>query len=137
MKSPARRIGLATGFFLVWLGVLYAGADHPPPAGFIWVILLDLIAATLVYVRVPTYRDWARTRMPFRVLRALRDGAGVGLIFATLALLVPGSGEPGIHPTFGDRVLWFLMLALVGSANAWATYGICALSARKGSTYPG
>lgn len=137
MKSPSQRIGLATGFFVFWLGVLYAGADHPPPAGFLWAILLDLLAAALVYLRAPTYGDWARSRRPLRVLRALRDGAGVGLIFATLALLLPGAGEPGIHPTFRDRILWFIALAVVGSANAWVTYGVCALSARRGSPNPG
>lgn len=99
--------------------------------GFLWVILLDLLAAALVYVRAPVYVAWARTRTPFRVLRAFRDGAGVGLIFATLALMLPGSGEPGIHPKFTDRIIWFLVLAGVGAANAGATYGLCALSARR------
>ena len=127
------RISLATGFFVFWLGVLYAGADHPPPTGFLWAILLDLLAAALVYIRVPTYLNWARSRTPLRVLRALRDGAGVGLIFAAVALLLPGTGQPGIHPTVVDRILWFLVLAAVGSGNAGVTYGLCALLARRAS----
>lgn len=127
------RISFAIGFFVFWLGVLYAGADHPPPTGFLWAILLDLLATALVYIRVPTYLNWARSRTPLRVLRALRDGAAVGLIFATVALSLPGTGEPGIHPTFVDRILWFLILAAVGSGNAGVTYGLCAMLARRGS----
>ena len=137
MKRPSLRITLAIGFFVFWLGVLYAGADHPPPAGFLWAVLLDLLAAALVYVRVPTYLDWARSRTPWRVLRALRDGAGVGLTFATVALLLPGTGQPGIHPTVVDRVLWFVILSCVGSGSAWVTYGLCALLARHGSPAQG
>lgn len=29
-------------FFMIWLAILYAGADHPPPPGFVFVVLLDL-----------------------------------------------------------------------------------------------
>ena len=36
-------------FFLFRLTVLYPGADHPPPPGFIAVMLIDLVAAGLVY----------------------------------------------------------------------------------------
>jgi len=39
---------LAIGFFLVWLAILLAGADYPPPVGFVWIIVLDLVAAGLV-----------------------------------------------------------------------------------------
>ena len=41
-----RRIALLSAviFFLFWLAVLYAGADHPPPPGFIAVVLNDLVA---------------------------------------------------------------------------------------------
>ena len=42
-------------FFLFWLVVLYAGADHPPPPGFVALVLLDLAVAALVYWRVPVY----------------------------------------------------------------------------------
>jgi len=45
----AKRIGLilALAFFTIWLFILWAGADHPPPPGFVRVVLLDAVAAGL------------------------------------------------------------------------------------------
>lgn len=119
-----RRISLAMalGTFGFWLVVLYAGADHPPPAGFIWYVLLDAIAAWLVYLRAPTYIRWALARKPLRKLRASRDGASVGLLFATIALLLPGTGEPDVHPSLSDRAIWYAVLAAIGAASAAVTY---------------
>ena len=44
-RRRARALALAAGHFLLWLGVLYAGADHPPPPGFLWLVALDLVAS--------------------------------------------------------------------------------------------
>ena len=55
MIATQSRFVIAAGFFVVWVGILYAGADHPPPLGFIRLVLLCLLAAGIVYLRVPTY----------------------------------------------------------------------------------
>lgn len=48
---------IATLFFLFWVVVLYAGADHPPPHGFLWIILADFVCAGVVFLRVPAYSN--------------------------------------------------------------------------------
>jgi len=46
---------LSVSLLVSWLGMLCAGAAHPAPVGFPWIVLLDLVCAGLVYRRVPTY----------------------------------------------------------------------------------
>jgi hypothetical protein len=112
-------------FFVFWLAVLYAGADHPPPPGFILVVLLDLIAAFMVFRRVPHYLDWMQTGQRRRLRWVVRDGLIAGLAFALLAVLASvliGGGEPTITPSVGSAAIWFAVLAGVGVANALALY---------------
>ena len=124
---------IAVLFFFVWLVILYAGADHPPPKGFAWVVLLDLVAALLVFWRVPYYLDWMQTGLTHRLLWVVRDGLVAGAAFALLAMLVVpvlGAGEPGVSPTIRDRAIWFAVLAAVGIANALAIYRASVLLAK-------
>ena len=117
-------------FFVFWLAVLYAGADHPPPPGFILVVLLDLIAASLVFWRVPYYLDWMQTRQRRRLLWVVRDGLIAGLVIALLAVLASaliGGGEPTVMPSIGSAAMWVAVLAGVGVANALALYGVNAM----------
>ena len=117
-------------FFVFWLAVLYAGADHPPPPGFILVVLLDLIAASLVFWRVPYYLDWMQTRQRRRLLWVARDGLIAGLAIALLAVLASvlfGGGELGVTPSIGDAGIWFAVLAGVGVANSLALYCVSAM----------
>lgn len=121
-----RTIGLvfAGGFFVFWMIVLYAGADHPPPLGFLWVVLLDAVAALLVGRRVPTYLAWSLERKPWRWMLAVRDGAVTGLVFGAIPMLLPGTGQPGVHPTSLDRLVWFIVLMSIGSANTLVLYAM-------------
>lgn len=121
-------------FFVIWLAVLYAGADHPPPPRFIVVVLLDLLAAAVVFWRVPYYLDWMQTGQPRRLLWVLRDGLAGGLAFALLAALAStllGGGEPTVTQSIGSVATWFVVLAAVGVANALAIYGGNAVVRRK------
>ncbi|NEX22038.1 hypothetical protein G3480_17285 [Thiorhodococcus mannitoliphagus] len=118
---------LAAGFFLVWLCVLYLGADHPPPLGFAWLVLLDLVAALLVYRRVPTYVDWHAARWPHRGLRVLCDGALIGLVFGTATLLLSVARLGRALPLDWEPVFtWLLVLTLVGAANSALLYAFIA-----------
>jgi hypothetical protein len=129
-----KRISLiiALSFFFVWLAILYAGADHPPPPGFVWIVLFDAIAAALVYWRTPTYIDWSMKRVKGRWLRVALDGIIAGLLFAALAtMLNPNGGEPSTPPPgWSDRAIWFAVLAVVGLFNAVAVY-VCAVIAAR------
>ena len=55
MTDKLASVAIALAFFVGWLTILYAGADHPSPPGFIVVILMDLVAAFVVYRRVLVY----------------------------------------------------------------------------------
>jgi len=127
-------VAIALAFFFGWLAILYAGADHPPPPGFLIVVLIDLVAAVVVYRRVPVYAAWARARRPRRWLRALLEGAVAGLIAAGLAWVVPFGGEPSIQRTATATLTWFAVLAAIGAVNAVLIYGLSAVTAgnRKG-----
>jgi Kef-type K+ transport system membrane component KefB len=122
MISQRNRLLIAVGFFIFWSGVLYAGADHPPPLGFIWLVLLCLLAAGIVYLRVPTYANWSATGRRFRLLRVFVDGIVAGLLIALIPLLFDGGGEPDVQPTWVDHMIWFAVLAVVGAANAMIVY---------------
>lgn len=131
----------ATGFLILWLAVLYAGADHPPPRGFLWIVLLVFVCSLVVYWRVPAYVAWAHTRRPGRLLRAALDGliAGVtvALVAALMAALIPGGGEASVTPSAADRAVWFGVLAAVGAANSVAVYAANALAVRvAGRRFP-
>jgi hypothetical protein len=124
---------LAVLFFFVWLVILYAGADHPPPIRFAWVVLLDLVAALLVFWRVPYYLDWIQTGLTHRLLWVVRDGLAAGIACALLAVLakpVLSFGEPTVIPTIKDMVIWFAVLSGVGITNTLAIYFAGALIAK-------
>jgi len=130
---PAIRVPLtlALGFFLFWLSVLLAGADHPPPAGFIWIMVLDLVAAGLVFWRVPFYLHWQANHRAIRIPLAALDGVAIGTVFALVVVLLWGGGESSVQPAVVNYVIWFLVLAAVGAFNSLSIYAISALLSRK------
>lgn len=126
IEERSRRL-IAIAFFSIWIGILYLGADHPPPVGFLWLVLFCFIAATAIYVRVPVFADWSTNRRQYRFLRVFVEGCIAGFAIALVTLLFNGNGEPGIQPTWIDRVIWFLILAFVGAVNAFVVYAGAAL----------
>ena len=95
----------AVNFFLFWLVVLYAGADHPPPPGFVAVVLLDLAAAALVCWRVPVCWTWSATRGCRALSRVVRDGLITGLLFAAVVgSWLLGSGKPTVSPSLPGMI---------------------------------
>lgn len=122
MIGKRNRLIIAASFFGVWVGILFAGADHPPPVGFIWVVVLCWIAAVLVYFRAPTYARWSAAQRRFRLLRVLLDGVTVGLVFAFIAIVFNNGGEPSMQPTWIDYAIWFVVLAIGGAANTLLIY---------------
>ena len=118
-------------FFFFWLAVFYAGADHPLPLGFIWIIALDLLAALVVYFRVPYYLAWVNTRRKNRIWHVLLDGLVAGLVCALFALLFPGGGEPSVERSGCDYLIWFLVVGAMGVINAVCIYFINAFVGRR------
>jgi|MudIll2142460700_1097286.scaffolds.fasta_scaffold1755706_1 hypothetical protein len=135
MDIARYKLSLAAGFFLLWLCILYMGADHPPPIGFLWVVLLDLVASLLVYLRVPTYADWHATRRPRRVLLALRDGVLTGFAFGVTALVF-SAARPGSTVALGWEpvLIWFVVLTLVGATTAALVYAFISLASGRSAS---
>ena len=121
----------AAVFFCFWLIILYAGADHPPPPGFILIVILDLACASLVYYRVPTYIRWQIDGRANRQFYALLEGLIVGAIIALLMMIIPGGGEPGITLSTVDRAIWIAVVGSVGAANAIVIYYANALVVKR------
>jgi len=133
MKLDKPVLAIAAGFFLLWLCVLYKGADHPPPLGFSWLVLLDLIASGLLYLRVRTYADWHAVRRPHRVLLVLRDGALTGLAFGMVTMLftVARLGNV-VAKGWEPALIWLTVLTLVGTLTAVLVYAFIALAGVRG-----
>lgn len=127
-ESVANRVAAAV--FCAWLAIACAGADHPPPRTFLLLVALLLACALLVRLRVPTYLLWHARRSGGRLARVIRDGAvGGGAVY--LLVLVLGSGEPGIEPSPGARLIGAGVMVALGAANALMAYGSGAWLARR------
>ena len=106
------------------------GADHPPPPGFLWIILIDALSSLVVYFRINSYINWSKSQKKGRFLLVLLDGSIAGFVIALFMLLI-SPGEPSVHPDFTDRVIWFAVLGFMGSLNSFIIYGISSFLARK------
>ncbi len=134
MRLDRRALSLAAGFFLTWVCVLYLGADHPPPRGFVGLVVLALVASGLAYLRSPTYADWHAARRPHRMLRVLRDGALTGLAFGTVTLLLSLARLGSVVALGWEPVLtWLVVLTLVGATNAALLYFLISPGGGKAS----
>lgn len=125
MKDKRLPTTIAIGFFIIWFAILLAGADFPPPIGSLWMVFLDIVAAFVIYFRVPTYVLWVGQRKRGRLARTLLDGLTIGLVFALAIILVPGGGEPSFPPLgWVDYLIWSVIVGSVGAVNAVVVYCI-------------
>lgn len=120
----------AVGFFFFWLVVLLAGADRPPPIGFLWLVPVIALSALVVYWRIPTYVRWSQTKLPYRLLRVLLEGFLAGLVVAAPFFLF-GSGEPTVPMQPIDYVGWFAILGIMGMLNSFTLCVINAALAKR------
>jgi hypothetical protein len=117
-----RSIALRTAgvFFGTWLLLALAIADFPPPPGFVFVLLILLACALLVYLRVPVYLRWRAEGATGRLLRVARDGLLGGGTIELLSLF--SAGEPSIRAELSDRLIGISVLFGLGIGNALAAY---------------
>ena len=116
---------IAISFGLTWFAILYAGADHPPPVGFMWTIPFVCMGGLVVFWRIPSYASWCTSRRPGRFALAMLDGIFAGLAFGILTLLIPNTGEPSVSPALFTSVLtWLAVIMAVGALNALLLYGL-------------
>jgi hypothetical protein len=119
---------IAFAFLATWLSILYVGADHPPPRGFLCLVMIAIACADGVYLRALVYAGWSHSRRPGRFMRVKMDGLAAGIIVGSTVLLLPFTGEPS---TGAVRVwhimIWLSVLAVVGAANTVILYGVASL----------
>lgn len=118
----------AIAFSIFWLLILLAGADKPPPPGFLWLVITVVACAGVVYLRIPTYINWYREKRSARFWCVVLDGFSAGLVVA-LPFMLLGSGEPSVSPQATAYVIWFAVLGIVGALNSTTLYAINALIA--------
>lgn len=131
MTMFQRRTIISVSFAAFWLCILYTGADHPPPVGFLLLIPLVLLCAAVVYWRLPDYVAWSKQRTPKRLIRVAFDGLAVGLIIGVVTSLSTHWDSPAV--SWNDSVIWFCVLAVVGLLNALAVYAIAVIVDRASS----
>jgi len=125
-----RRWWIAGAFFIVWLLVMLAGSDKPPPLGFLWIVVGLVVICVAVGLALPGL--WRVRELPgvWSVLwRTTTLGALVGFVLAALFGL-GGSGQPSAPPMDGlDYAIWFTVLTIVGAVNG-VIVGLVAINAR-------
>ena len=130
MKSEKIALANAGAFFFLWLVVLLAGADKPPPIGFLWIVLIIAICTAVVYWRVPTYVEWGQTQLRGSLLRVALEGFLAGLVVA-MPFVFLGSGNPTIPMGATAYVVWFVILGLMGMLNSVMLYVINAVIVKR------
>ena len=122
---------IAIAFLTLWIAILYAGADHPPPVGFLWLVPLVAVCAFLVYRRVPIYAAWSQSHRSGRIRRVLLEGLVAGVVVGLIGFLIPGSGDPTISARqTADMAIWLAVLGVLGVVNALLLYAISSILPR-------
>jgi hypothetical protein len=125
MNNRITAIVIAILFFIFWLATLYAGADHPPPLRFLFVIFLDFTASLLVYFRVSVYSEWYQTCKQNRIIRICCEGFFAGLTFALTTMVVSSLGMSLVLTK--QSAILFAVVGMVGTGNAMSVYFLCIL----------
>jgi len=122
MTVTRNRAIISVFFAAFWLGVLYAGADHPPPVRFLWLVPLVLICAAVVYWRLPAYASWSGQERPHQICRVAFDGLLAGLVIAIITSVSTWLDSTTV--SWVDFLIWSGVLGSVGLLNALAVYAI-------------
>ena len=113
-----RRWLIASVLFVVWLLVMLAGSDRPPPIGFLWIVAGLVVICVAIGLALPwLWRVREQSGVWSVLWRTTTLGALVGFVLAALFGL-GGSGEPSAPPMDGiDYAIWFTVLTIVGALN--------------------
>jgi hypothetical protein len=118
IARPWRQWIIASAFGIVWLAFMLAGADFPPPRGFV-VIAIGLVTLVVVLgLSLPSLWQVQERRGWFGVLWiCIGLGAGIGMALAVL-FAFQGSGEPSRpSPSTAEITIWIVIVTVVGAVN--------------------
>ncbi|MEC7000957.1 MAG: hypothetical protein VXX04_03875 [Actinomycetota bacterium] len=114
----ARAWWIAGGFFVLWLAIMLAGSDIPPPRGFVWVVAGLVVICIGIALCIP--RLWGvgrRHGLRAILVRTGSIGLVVGLVLGA-AFALFSSGEPSAPPMNAVAYLiWFSVVIAVGAIN--------------------
>jgi hypothetical protein len=115
---PTRAWLIAGGFFILWLAIMMAGSDMPPPRGFAWVIAGLVVICVGVALAIPwLWRVGRRHELRAVLVRTSSIGLAIGLLLAA-AFAFFSSGEPSVPPmSAAASLIWFSVMMVVGAVN--------------------
>jgi len=110
---------LGSATFLALVALALAGADRPPPPGFVLVVAGAAVCATLVWRLIPrALARWDSSGAWSALVWVGGVGALVGAVTAGILLLL-SPGEPSIRPIPVIAVMtWFAVLIVGGAVGA-------------------
>ena len=127
-----RRIAAACASVLfvgtVLLGL--AGADKPPPPGFLVLVAALGALSVAAYLRLRVYLAKRADGVSRLAGRAALEGLAAGVLLM-IALMLFGSGEPTVAPALTDRAIGLAVSGAFGAALAVATYSAAAWAQRR------
>ncbi len=110
---------------------MLAGADKPPPLGFLWIVVGLVVICTGIGLALPwLWRVRDQSSVWSVLWRTTTLGALVGFVLAALFGL-GGSGEPSTPPLDEvDYAIWFAVVTIVGTVNG-VIVGLVAVIAQR------
>jgi uncharacterized membrane protein len=117
-RRLSAQVGLAAAVLFVL--VMAAGADRPPPPGFVLVIAFGVLLGVVVWRALPLLLDlWDTRGAGPAICRAALAGFLAGLALWALTSVI-STGEPSIDVDPAARLIGFTVVGVVGAFGASA-----------------
>jgi hypothetical protein len=125
-------LSCSVGLFLSATAVALAGADKPPPLGFLVLVAALAVLAAVAYLRLLTNMRSLGSHRWGRFVHVAVEGLAGGLALAiVLTLAFRGGPEGSTRPA--DLAIWFEVVGVVGALAAIAVWAAAlGLRARRG-----
>ena len=132
MTDSSIALACASGLLVGLVATAFAGADKPPPLGFLWLVVILAAASVGVFIRLKRHlasgRAGERRRARLVGVEGMIGGVGVAVALAAI-----GGGEPSVVVSLESRLLGLALAAAVGAILALTVWLIAAqLQARFG-----